>query len=306
MMVHRKLAAIGTACLISLTTGSAVATPFTPVLDEFWITKNGATIFSDSFADGVPPPSGPDDSPSNPNPTYNVYGPGGITSEANGKLTMTPALGDPSVITTTYADTSTEIVRRLSTNSLNDNFLGVASSFEIHALYDMSNLPMMSGQSFAVRATDRAPSLGNAGNNTYSLLVGVYAMGAHEGEIGVFLRSFDFTTDSSDVLWSDPLEAILGTGLGDTDQIELILSKDAGSNLLDATYNLYDYNVSMLPIRTASVPDADRGPLYLGEDYIRGAAIVADRVPLPEPASLALMGLGLAGLFFARRQKTPV
>lgn len=300
MKTARSVLLIGVLALSAA--NSAVATTFTPVLDEFWIVKDGTEIFRDSFNDGVLPPDGPDGAN-----TYTVTGAAGLTSESTGtppegKLTMTPRLGEATVITTTYADTTTAIVRRSSTDPANANFLGQANSFEIGGLYDMSTLPEISGQSFGVRATDRAIGLGNPGNDTYSLFVGVYALGVHAGEIGVFLRSFDFTTNSSVVLWSDPIEDILGTALGETDQIELILSKDAGSDLIDASYMLYDFDLVGDPlVRTLSVSDA--GPLYVGETYIRGAAIVTDRVPLPVPASLALMGLGLVGLRATGKRK---
>jgi hypothetical protein len=282
----------GIALLLWAVAVSASAAPFAPVLDEFWILKDGQQIFRDSFDNGVPPPTGPD-GPT----TYDVYGPGGITSEASGKLTMTPALGDPTLITTTYAEVATQITRLLTTNSANPNFLGEASSFEIHSLYDMSNLPTVAGQGFSVRATDRAPALNNDGDNTFNLAVSVYAMGVHAGEIGVFLIKYDFSTNSSVVLWSDPIQSYLGG----TDQIELILSKDAGSNQIDANYKLYDYALADPLVHTASVSDAGR--LYVGEDYIRAAAIVSDRLPIPEPPTLALLGLGLAGLAAARRRR---
>lgn len=301
MNVTRSVLLIAMLSLASAS--SALATAFTPVLDEFWIVKDSEEIFHDSFNDGVLPPDGPDGPM-----TYAVTGAGGLTFEsisadpAEAKLTMTPSLGDPAVITTTFAETTTAILRRLSTNSDNSNFLGESTPFEIGGLYDMSTLPAISGQSFGVRATDRALFLGNEGNNTYSLFVGVYAVGAFAGEIGVFLRSFDFTTNSSSVLWSDPIQDILGSALTDMDQIELILSKDASSSLIDASYALYDYDLTDPLVREVSVFDA--GPLYVDEDYIRGVAIVTDRLPIPEPVSLALIGLGLAGISIARRRKS--
>lgn len=202
--------------------------PFTSTIDEFWVVKNGLEIFRDSFADGVLPPDGPDG-----DSTYGVRGQDGMTRESGGKLTMTPSLGEVVLITTTYADVATSGVRRLATNSANANFLGQNSAFEIHGLYDLGSLPIVTGQSFGIRATDRAPDLGNVGNNVFYLFVGVSAI---TGERGVFLRLNDFTTNTSTVLGSSSIEAFLSGA----DQIEFILSKADETDLLTASYRLFD------------------------------------------------------------------
>jgi hypothetical protein len=43
--------------------------------------------------------------------------------------------------------------------------------------------------------------------------------------------------------------------------------------------------------------------IYDGEDYIRGTFQALDRVQIPEPAGLALFGLGLAGIGIIRRRR---
>ena len=52
-------AVVGTSAMLQLG-GPASAAPFTPVIDEFWIVRNGTEIFRDSFSDGIVPASGPD------------------------------------------------------------------------------------------------------------------------------------------------------------------------------------------------------------------------------------------------------
>lgn len=295
MITIRSLAAMGTSLLLALSAGSVFAIPYTPVLDEFWIMKGSAAagpteIFRDSFNDTVLPPSGPD-GPT----TYTVYGPGGITSEANGKLTMTPSLGNPTVITATHADVTTAAIRNLATsNPLNPNFLGIGSSFSIHGLFDMSSLPMIPGQSFGIHASDRAVNLGNLGNNTFSLFVGVSSV---TGEVGVFLRLNDYALDTSVVLWTQSIVS----SLAGADQIELILSKALGSDEISAAYFLYDYDLSTPVVRAGSIANA--GTIYDGEDYIRAQFVTTDRIPIPEPTSLALFGLGVAAIYLVRRRR---
>lgn len=294
MNTLRTLVALGIGILASFTAGPALAVPFTPVLDEFWVVKNSTEIFRDSFNDGILPPSGPDDGLFNPT-TYAVFGPGGMTSEASGKLTLTPSLGTPTVITSTFADVSTNGVRLLATNPANPNYLGQDSAFEIHGLYDMANLPMITGQSFGIHATDRAVNLGNAGNNTYALFVGI---NINTGDISVFLRSLDYVTDVSTVLGSISIQSLLAG----TDQIELILSKDESLAVLNASYILYDINHAILA--SGSVGANAQLAIYDGEGYIRPQFVTTDRIPVPEPGTLALLGLGLAGAFLARGRRT--
>lgn len=295
MRISRSLVSVGITALMTCSAASVAAAPFAPVLDEFWILKGAAgapltEIFRDSFSDNALPPSGPDGAS-----TYGVFGPSGMTSEALGKLTMTPSLGDPVLITTTFADLSTSGVRQLATSPANPNFLGQASAFEIHGLYDLSSLPTVAGQSFGVRASDRATGIGNEGNNTYNLFVGVSPT---TGERRLVLRLNDFTTNTSTVIDSISIESLLPGA----DQIELILAKAAGSDLLAASYRLFDYDLANSLVAAGSIASNSLLRIYDGEQYIRAQFETTDRIPVTEPATLALLSVGFAGIAFTRRR----
>jgi hypothetical protein len=244
---------------IATTDGPAAV--FEPVIDEFWILKNGVEIFRDSFSDGTVPQSGPDGAA-----TYSVAGAAGMALEADGKLTMMPALGDPVVITAASADTATSALRNLSTNSANANFLGQASSFEIHALYDLSSLPTRDGQSFQLRASDRSTSLGNAGNNVYSINV------SHGGGgVNVVLRLLDFAANTSTRIDSASLQPWIGIA----DQIELVLSKGAGSAQLTASYTLYQGGRILT---SGDLGGETPLTIYIGEGYVRAQFAATDHI----------------------------
>jgi hypothetical protein len=246
-------------------TTNGPAADFKPVIDEFWIVKDGAEIFRDSFNDGVLPPSGPDGAT-----TYSVVGGAGMTGESGGKLTMTPAVGEPAVITTTAADVVTGALRNLTTDPMANSldFLGQASSFEIHALYDLSSLPVDAGQSFQVRATDRALGLGNVGDNTYLLFVGFNATNAHTV---VAVRRANFVANTSTLLGGVSIEPWVGVA----DQIELILSKAEKSDQLTASYKLYQGGGLIF---TGFLNFETPLTIYNGENYIRAQILASDRL----------------------------
>jgi hypothetical protein len=294
----KSLALISALAISPMLSASAVAMPFTPVIDEFWTVKNGVENYRDSFSDGVLPPSGPDDGITTSGNTYTVQGSGGFTSEVGGKLTMTPALGTPTLITGSTADTFVGARRQRSTNPVSSAFLGFGDSFEIHGLFDLSAVPTVSGQQFGIRASDRSGTNGASDVAQLSVI-----KSSISGNTGIRFADLDFIADTSETAGFLSIESFLATAV----QIELIISKQASSDLVDASFILYDAANSV--IHTASLDNINNTTgfavdLYNGEDYTRSQFFATDTgVPIPEPGALLIFGLGLAGLGFARSRR---
>jgi hypothetical protein len=132
------------------------------------------------------------------------------------------------------------------------------------------------------------------GDNTYSINVGV---SSSTGDVVVALRLNNFVTETSTVIESISIQGLLASA----DQIELIFTKAAGLDDLLASYLLYDVNDNV--ISSAGLGVGTGLDIYNGEDFIRAQFASTARIPLPEPATLALLGLGLVGVGFARLRK---
>lgn len=293
-MSHFKSTALVSAiAILPFLSMSASATPFQPVMDEFWIVKNGTELFRDSFNGGGLPPSGPDGAT-----TYfsgAQAGLGGMTGETGGKLTMTPALGSQTLITGFFADTFTGGTRANITGA---NSLSISNSVEIHGLFDLSSVPTITGQQFGIRFTDRNNT--NTGDDIIQLSV---VKSGISGDIGVRFAELDFVADTSETAGFASITSLLPSA----SQIELVLTKAAGSNNVFASYNLLDaFNNSVGGGTLDNINNVTLSALsiYNGETYTRGQFFATDTgVLISEPAAFATMLIGLAGLGYTRRKR---
>lgn len=274
---------------------------FLPVLDEFWVIKNGSEVFRDSFNDGAPAPSGPEDAITGTGDTYTVIGGGGVVSESGGKLLLDPSLGIGQLNPEGNLNIRTEVRRQRSTNPLSSAFLGFSDSFEISTLYDLSSLPDVAASGFGVRLSDQAPGNANGGNDILLLEV---ARGRTSGQLGILYSDIDFGTNNVETFDFIALDPILGAN-PTAEQIQLTLTKDANSNIVGGYFTLFDGIGTTLLTQTVDNVGNDNGltaSIYDGENFTRAAFAVRTQIEVPEPGMAGIFVAGILAMAAMRRR----
>lgn len=284
---------IATTLVAASFTAAAPASAITTTLYDFIVTRNGASYFRDSFADGLAPPNAPNFA-NNTVANYHVGGsfPVGSENGAMGQLTVsslngavgTNALNEPS--RTQRATLITNAVTD-PTNPTSTNGLKPIHVFTVSALVDVASA---SGPgSFAVRLSDRQQNL--QGVWTVSSFAAVeFVPGAQI----VRLRTQDFVNDEIFTLGS--ITVPVGV-----DQVRLALSHPAAGNAqVFATAEFFDGGESL---GVFNVPGSANIFTHFG--FTRAEFAAGETLPIPEPETYAMMlvGLGLIGWQLRRKAR---
>ena len=251
------------------------ANAFSVSIDQFTIEKNGNTIWSDSFDDGIPPVTNAD---------YTVSGTPG--PESGGVLNMDTANAAPHTGVTGNDRLRIRVRKKTSTGSDITQGLRIDDTFSVTGIFDASSL-ILSDEQYGVHLSD---AVGVDSDDKLDMFV-KHTIG---GSMMVQFRRQDYITNTLTVLEE------VAFAPGSNDQILLKLSRlNTDNNEITASF-AYGLGGTFGATTTFSTTAS----IFNDEDFTRVQFVATGPAAVPVPAAVWLFGSGLLGLVgMAKRKK---
>jgi hypothetical protein len=252
------------------------ANAYLVTIDQFTIMKNGNTIWSDSFDDGISPVTNED---------YIVSGTPG--PESGGVLNMDIADAVPHTGVTGNDRLRIRVRKKTSTGSDPTQGLRTNDTFSVAGIFDVNSL-LLSDEQYGVHLSD---GVGVDSDDKLDMFV-KHTIG---GSMMIQFRRQDYINHTLTILEE------VAFASGSNDQILLMLSRlNTGNNEITASFA---YGLG--GIFGATTTFSTIATIFNGEDFTRAQFVATGPAAVPVPAAVWLFGSGLLGLIgVARRKKT--
>ena len=275
--------------------GSSPASAYVFTIDNFEVTKNGAAFFEDPFDAGGPPPAAPTFANGNAASYFTI---GGFT-EAGGRVTLDQALagnlagiGVPDPFIGQHALLRSNIDPANTTLGLKKNH-----DFVVEGVFDLIT-PSELRTAYRVVLYDRhIGGTGTPPDQPGDDLLEIMVIRAADNVVRVRFLERNGVDDTAITI----AQTLFTPGVGD-DQVLLRLSHVANFSDVTASFDFLDNGVTTFSqtFMTAGNPLATA---FNDENWTRAGFGAFTPGQIPAPGSLALLGLGLAALGFARRKR---